>query len=136
MEPQQTQSILNYKRNGISIVEVEVDTILVKQESLVIGYILNQKQLVRIGKHIFPKSKVKPVAYSLNLDTITIEWINDKIKELGIKTNDLIKQLAIDKATLSLILNSKKELPKIVKPLFYYYFLSYEINKDFRKFSL
>lgn len=129
---QQIVSIRNYQKHGISISKVDEDTILIKQETLLNGYILNQKQLVDIAKSIFPDCNVKPIVYSLNVDTITIEWINTKLNEFGIKKNDLIKQLAIDKSSLSLILSGKRELSKPMRATFFYYFLTYEINKDVR----
>jgi len=128
----QAESLRNYQKHGIKISKVEEDTVVIKQETLLNGYILNQKQLVTIAKSIYPDYKIKPVVYSINVDKVTIEWINDKLNEFGIKNNDLVKQLTIDKATLTLYLSSNKELTKPIKALFFYYFLTYEINKAIR----
>ena len=76
----------------------------------------------------------RSVVYSLNVDDITIDWIESKMQEFGIKRNDLIKQLAIDRSSLSLILSGKRELSKPMRATFFYYFLTYELNRDFREY--
>ncbi|UYW02598.1 hypothetical protein K5I29_04150 [Flavobacterium agricola] len=76
---------------------------------------------------------IKTIVFSLNVDSITVEWINAKMEEFGIKRNDLIKQLAFDKSTLSLLLSGGRGLTKSVKATFFYYFLTYELNRDFRE---
>lgn len=129
---QQLVAIRNYQKHGISISKIEEDIILIKQETLLNGYILNQKQLVTIARSIFPECKVKPVVFCLTVESINCDWINAKLNEFGIKKNDLVKQLPIDKPTLLLILSNRKELTKTLKALFFYYFLTYEINKDLR----
>lgn len=129
---QQLVAIRNYQKHGISISKIEEDIILIKQETLLNGYIFNQKQLVTIARSIFPECKVKPVVFCLTVESINCDWINAKLNEFGIKKNDLVKQLPIDKPTLLLILSNRKELTKTLKALFFYYFLTYEINKDLR----
>ena len=116
---------------GISVAYQETQNSFGK-ESLN-GYILNQKQLIERGKELYPDAKIIPVAYSLNVDDITIEWIESKMQEFGIKRNDLIKQLAIDRSSLSLIMSGKRELSKPMRATFFYYFLTYELNRDFRE---
>ena len=132
MEQQQIDSIENYSKYGIDINQVDEETIVIKQTRLVNGYILNQKQLVEIAKDIFPNYHIKPVVYSLEVSTITIDWIGAKMKLYGIKNNDLVKQLAIDKKSLETILNGKTKLSNSLGALFYYYFLTYEINTEVR----
>lgn len=128
--PQQL-SIANYAKVGIEIREEE-DTVVISQTKLYNGLILNQKQLVDRAKEIFPEHKIRPVVYSLDVSNISIEWIETKMKEFGIKRKDLIKQLAIDKASLSLLFSKKTDLSKRTKASFFYYFLSYELNRDSR----
>lgn len=55
------------------------------------------------------------------------------MEEFGLKRKDLIRQLDIDKSSLSLILSRKVLLYKRTKTSFYYYFLTYEINRDLRE---
>lgn len=128
------QSIMGYNRLGINIEPLEDGTVKVTQSRLINGYILNQKQLIERGKEIYPDAKIIPVVYSLNVDDITIDWIESKMREFGIKRNDLIKQLAIDRSSLSLVLSGKRELSKPMRATFFYYFLTYELNRDFREY--
>lgn len=127
-------SISGYGQMGIDIEPLDDGTVKVTQSSLINGYILNQKQLIERGKEAFPGSKIIPVVYSLNVDDITLEWIESKMQEYGIKRNDLIKQLAIDRSSLSLVLSGKRELSKPMRATFFYYFLTYELNRDFRDY--
>ena len=128
------QSITGYDRLGISIEPLQDGTVKVTQSRLINGYILNQKQLIERGKEVYPDAKIIPVVYSLNVDDITIDWIESKMQEFGIKRNDLIKQLAIDRSSLSLILSGKRESSKPMRATFFYYFLTYELNRDFREY--
>lgn len=127
------ESISGYRMMGITIEPLEDGTVKVTQSRLINGYILNQKQLIERGKEIYPDAKIIPVVYSLNVDNITIDWIESRMREFGIKRNDLIKQLAIDRSSLSLIMSGKRELSKPMRATFFYYFLTYELNRDFRE---
>lgn len=126
-------SIINYRKAGIDIEVLNEDTVKISQTKLVNGYILNQKELIERGKDLYPDKKIIPVVFSLDVEGITLEWIEAKMKEFGIKRNDLIKQLAIDRSSLSLILSGKRELSKPMRATFFYYFLTYELNRDFRE---
>lgn len=126
------RSIANYKKVGIDIRE-EDDVVVITQSSLYNGYILNQKQLVERAKKIFPDKKIRPVVFSFDATTVSLDWIKAKMDEFGIKRKDLIKQLAIDKSSLSLIFSGKTELSIRTKATFFYYFLSYELNRDLRE---
>lgn len=138
-----SRSVSTYAAAGIDIeiLELENNNIKVKitQSKLLNGYILNQKELVERVKEIFKstdlKVKVIPVVFSLDVDRINVRWIEGKMEEFGISRNDLIKQLAIDKASLSLILSAHRELSKPMRATFFYYFLTYELNRDFRENS-
>lgn len=133
------RSIANYKKVGIDIEVLEnkngIPVVLVKQTRLINGYILNQKQLAERAKKVFAPQKihVKASVFSLDTSVVTIDWINDQMKTHGIRRNDLIKQLAIDKSSLSKLLNGSVELSKRTKATFYYYFLSYQLNTLFRE---
>lgn len=128
------QSVSGYGRLGISIEPLKDGRVKVTQSRLINGYILNQKQLIERGKEVYPDAKIIPVVYSLDVNDITIDWIESKMLEFGIKRNDLIKQLAIDSSSLSLILSGKRELSKPMRATFFYYFLTYELNRDFRDY--
>ena len=127
-------SISNYRRAGIDIEIIDEKTVKIIQARLLNGYILNTKQLYDRAKEVFAGCDVKivPVVYSFNADDVTPGWINDKMIEFGIHRNDLIKQLVIDKARLSLYLSGGRGLTHTAKAAFYYYFLTYELNRDLR----
>ena len=133
-----------YKSVGLFIEVLETDQnsvvtkVKIKQKHLYNGYILNQKQLVERAKLLYsnsglPKVKVIPVVYSLDVNIVSLEWVENKMDEFGVKRSDLIKQLSIDESSLSLFLSGKRKMNKLVKAAFYYYFLTYELNKDFRE---
>tara|TARA_B110000093_G_C12707330_1_gene300706 strand:+ start:105 stop:587 length:483 start_codon:yes stop_codon:yes gene_type:complete len=134
------ESISNYSRMGIKIELLEIEDnsarVKIQHKRLINNYMLNQKQLVERVKDVFKptglKTKVVPMVYFIDPQLVDFDWINLKMSEFGIKRNDLIKQLAIDKSSLSLFLNGKRKMNKLVKAAFYYYFLTYELNRDFR----
>lgn len=133
MDATQNKSISTYRSAGIDIEVLEDNRVKITQSRLVNGYILNQKQLHERAREIFPKDKIIPVVYSLKVDDITLDWINQQMDEFGIKRNDLIKQMAIDKSSLSEILNGNRGLTKSMKSTFFYYFLTYRLNRDLRE---
>lgn len=136
----QKKSIANYSKLGIEIeilkIEKNIVTVKISQKRLLNGYILNQKQLVERAKKLFEPTefvvKVIPVVYSLDVSFINIEWIKNRMKEFGIKRKDLVKQIAIDKSSLNLIFSENTKLSNRTKATFYYYFLTYQINQEFR----
>jgi|SRR5699024_2776515 len=126
-------SISNYRKMGIDISILPDERVRIEQKTLINGYILNQKQLYDRAREIFPDRKIVSVVFSFNTDLVTIEWIEKKMKEFGIRRNDLIKQLAIDHSSLSLFLSGKRGMGKSQRAAFYFYFLTYELNRDFRE---
>lgn len=129
----QLESIANYRRMGIDIEILDEGKLKITQARLINGFILNQKQLTERAWEVFPGWRVVPIVFSLDVGEITLDWIQERMEEFGIKRKDLIKQLAIDKASLSLYLNEKRPMDKSQKAAFYYYFLTYELNRDFRE---
>lgn len=129
----QKHSIDNYRRFGLEIEVLDDDQVKITQSRLINGYILNQKQLHERAREVFPDAKIIPVVYSLDVSEITLEWIDDKMREFGIRRKDLIKQLAIDESSLSLYLSGKRKIDKSQRAAFFYYFLTYELNRDFRE---
>lgn len=129
---EQLQSIDHYKRMGIEIAVLDDGLVKIKQSKLLNGYLLNQKQLHTRAKEIFPDAKILPVVYSLDIGKIDLDWIEGKMKEFGIKRKDIIKQLALDKSSLSLYFNGKRKMDKSLRAAFFFYFLTYELNRDFR----
>lgn len=133
MENNQKQSIANFKRMGIEIEVLDDDRVKISQTKLLNGLILNQKELVERARSIFPGAKIVPVVFCLDVDSIDINWIENRMQEFGIKRKDLIKQTCIDKSSLSLYFSGKRKMDKAQRAIFFYYFLTYELNRDFRE---
>lgn len=125
-------AVRNLKMVGIDIDFLDDQHLRITQKKLFNGFILTKNELVDRAKKIFPDYIVKPVRYSLDVSTIDAVYIKSKIKEIGLNVNDLAAQTAIDKSSLSLFLSGERKMNKSVKALFFYYFLTYELNKDFR----
>jgi len=135
----QELSIQNYRRMGIDIEVLDNNFIKITQARLINGIILNKKELHQRARGVFPDKifKIIPVVYSPDLKIITEEWIFEKMNEFGIKRKDLAKQLPLNSSYLSLLFAEKSNKRKInlskpMKALFFYYFLSYELNRDLR----
>jgi len=131
----QNESIANYRRMGLFMEILENDKVKITQKRLINGYILNQKRLVERAREVFPEYCIIPVVYSLDISKIDLDWIKKRMQELGINRKDLIKQLAIQESKLSLYFSEEQKIDKITKAAFFYYFLSFELNQDFRESS-
>lgn len=138
------RSISRYKGMGLSLDLIEFDAekkvaiFAIKQFKLINGFILNNKQLYERGHEILDfdtsfKVHINPRVFEPPFGEITLEWIEAKMKELGISRQDLIKQLALDPASLSRTLSGGMGMTRTFKAAIYYYFLQYEINKDIRQ---
>jgi len=134
------QSIATYKKYGIHI-EAALDVngaleVKVEQKRVINGYILTNKQLYDRAKEVFTDFKgtrhIKPIVFKFDHSEIDAAWINNRMKKLGINRNDLLNQLQFDKETLSLILNGKRGLTRLMKAAFFYYFLTFELNRELR----
>lgn len=112
----------------------------VEQAELKNNFMLSQSQLVgRAGALFAPldnKYRIHYVAltYSPDLASFDHVWVNERMAEFKISRNDLVKQMGIDKATLSELLNGNRSLTKFQKAAFFYYFMTYELNKDVREY--
>ncbi|MFS0490288.1 hypothetical protein [Leadbetterella byssophila] len=119
---------------GIEIEEMEDGRVRVSQKELKTARILNQKELVSIGKQHFPGKKIVPSVFSLNTDPITPEWITEKMQHYNIKPKDLIKQLGIERSVVKKIMRGEISLSKQTKAAFYFYFRNFELMEDFEDF--
>jgi hypothetical protein len=125
-------AVRNLKSVGIEIEFIDESHLRIIQKTNYNNFILTKNELVDRAKKIFPSFIVKPVRYSLDLDLITLDWVNSKMKEIGLNRNDLVAQTAIDASSLSLVLTGERKMNKSVKALFYYYFLMYDLNRELR----
>ena len=117
--------VLSYDGNGVIVKTWQMENPAEKY--------LSSKELIDRARDVFtvvvPESKihVRPVPYKKDdLKNLTVQSINAKIEELGLKPKDLVKLLDIDKSSLSLILSGERELSKANKAMFYYFFKSLE----------
>ena len=91
---------------------------------------LGAKELIERTKGVFDgivpesvKIHCRPIPFEPDdLRNLSLEVINEKIEEFGLKPKDLVKLLDIDKSSLSLTLSGKRELSKPNKAMFYYLF--------------
>lgn len=140
------RSVIEYRKAGIYIEPLEPadgdnpilnPRIKITQRKLINGYVLNQKQLVQRAKSLYKPLgydvKVVPVVWSLDTDEITLDWISAKMDEFGLKRNDLIKQLAINKSELSKLFSGTVSLSYSTKAKFFWYFMVYELNQGLRE---
>ena len=136
----------NYKRYAriyFQIISYRNDELIVKvwqMENPAQKY-LTTKELVDRAKGVFegilPKNTklhVRPIAFNpTDLKNFSIEDVEKKMEELGLKPKDLVKGLDIDKSTVSLLLSKGRELTKSSKAMLYYFFKYMESNPEYKK---
>lgn len=66
------------------------------------------------------------------LKTLDHNWIISQMDELGISRNDLIRDIIIDKSSISLFLSNKRKMNKSVKAAFFYYFAYKRLQKEIK----
>ena len=98
---------------------------------------LTAKELIDRTKEVFGSDilpaevalYVRPIAFEEDeLKVFTVETIEEKMQQLGLKPKDLVKLLDIDKSTVSQILSKNRELSRASKAMFYYLFKSLELK--------
>lgn len=129
---------------GIKIQVVEISdkkaTVSVEQVFLSNSWILNRSELKTRAKDIFQNIKGLKINYIVSVSQsdfkfVTKDWIESKMEEFGLKQVDVGVNFGIDKSTISHLLgDTKAVLTRFQKSAFYYYFLTFEINKNMRKY--
>jgi hypothetical protein len=66
---------------------------------------------------------------SFNEDLVTTDWIANNIDKYKIERKSLITDLGLSKSVLSLYLSGKRNLSKMGKATFFYYFLTLELQQ-------
>lgn len=86
------------------------------------------KRLVEIGKETFgdlgawATIHAGPMPYQVPPpDMVTAQWIQEKMRERGLKVKDVSRALGVDSHTVSAYKNGLKSLSGVVKAMFYYY---------------
>ena len=101
---------MNTKQIGLTFETLPDGRVKVLQDRLINGFILNQKQLIERGRELYPDAKIIPAVFCLDVGSIDVPWIEEKMKEFGIKRKDLIKQLAIDGSSLSHLIRQTRTI--------------------------
>ena len=98
---------------------------------------LSEKELIERTQAVFDgiipaeaKIRVRPVSFgTIDLNRFSIDIIEEKMQELGLKPKDLVHLLNINKSSLSLMLSKERGLTKPSKAMFYYLFKYMESKK-------
>lgn len=125
-----------YRAVGIEFREKPDDYIVVQQMRIdPNGWMLTQRELVERARTVYPdkKYKILPVTYALELGDITAEWVCEQMRAYGLRPKDLVRQLGITQSEVSLFTTGKRAMTRAIRSMFYYYFLSYQLNRDLRK---
>lgn len=124
---------------GVLSFENNIIRLRIEQKVLKNGFILNQTQLVARGVTVLAplENKYKihfvPLTYRPDFKSIDHNWIIIRMNEFNLRAKDISKQLAITKSDFSLILTGKNILTDFQKSAFYYYFLQFDIKRNFRE---
>lgn len=126
--------LAQYRSIGVYISEEEDNTILIRQEQIKSGFVMTQKQLIDRARALYPDKKYKiiPVVYQVDLSIVTPEWLSEKMTEYSVRPNDFIAQLGLTKSEVSLFLSGKRPMSRVVRSAFFFYFLSFQLNRDLR----
>ena len=123
---------------GVLSFENNIINLHVVQKVLKNGFVLNQAQLVARGATVLAplenkyKIHFKPQTFRPDFKSIDHHWIINRIKEFKLSNKDISKQMAISIADVSIIISGKTILTDFQKSAFFFYFLQFEINRDFR----
>jgi hypothetical protein len=132
------QNYLRFARIYFTIISYQNNELIVKiwQKENVAGKYLTAKELIDRGKEVFTgivpegiKIHFRPIAFKEDtLETVSTEWVSEKMEKHSLKPTDLVKLLNIDKSTLSRTLSSKS-MTKSTKAMFFYLFKYLELHK-------
>ncbi|MEZ4888390.1 MAG: hypothetical protein R3E32_26925 [Chitinophagales bacterium] len=100
---------------------------------------LERSEKFRRGEEIDRNKKTNwiPLDYQPNFDIITAAYIREQKKKYEIKNKDLVKQMGLDKSTMSLIVNGGYKLTKPIKAAFFHYFYAFQMSiEDLENYTL
>ncbi|MBP6127993.1 hypothetical protein [Flavobacterium sp.] len=132
MTQSQKETITNLKETGIQFEFPKEDLVIVRQKEVVYNQLFSNKQLHTLGRELFEAPIIiKPVVYSLDLNTISLEWVISQMELYRINAKDLQRQLGFKKDNITGFLKLGKQLKPEEKSSLYYYFLSFKSNVDY-----
>lgn len=129
-----------YQRYGhiiIEIVSYSEGRLIVRaeQKDLVNDKFLTKKELTERVREMFKgeipddwKLTVSAVNFDRkDIDSITLDWVKQRMEKLGLKNKHLSNYTGIDKCTISSMLSGDRELTKWHKVALYYFFKYHEV---------
>jgi hypothetical protein len=135
MTQSQKETIANLKKTGIQFEFPKEDLVIVRQAEVVYNQLFSNKQLHTLGRELFEAPIIiKPVVYSIDLSTITIEWVISQMELYRINAKDLQRQLGFKKETISGFLKLGKQLKPAEKSSLFYYFLAFDKNNHYLEY--
>lgn len=135
MTQSQKETIANLKKTGIQFEFPKEDLVIVRQTEVLYNQLFSNKQLHTLGRELFEAPIIiKPVVYSLDLSTITIEWVISQMELYRINAKDLQRQLGFKKETISDFLKLRKTLQPMEKSSLFYYFLAFNNNNHYLEY--
>lgn len=109
MTQSQKETITNLKKTGIQFEFPKEDLVIVRQTEVVYNQLFTSKQLHTLGRELFEAPIIiKPVVYSLDLSTITLEWVISQMELYRINAKDLQRQLGFKRETISGFFKTRK----------------------------
>ena len=120
---------------GVEVTPPDEDNVVhVTQSRITSGVFLTQKDLHNSARSVYPEKeyKIRPHVHWTDLDAVTPDWIEEQMREYGLKRKDLMRQLALDPSSISQYLSGKRGMTKPVRAMFYYYFNTYRLSKAMR----
>lgn len=129
-----------YQRYGhitIEIVSYSEGRLIVRaeQKDLVNDKFLTKKELTERVREMFKgeipddwKLTVSAVNFDRkDIDSITLDWVKQRMEKLGLKNKHLSNYTGIDKCSVSSMLSGDRELTKWHKVALYYFFKYHEV---------
>lgn len=108
----------------------------VRQEKALSNNYATKERLIEIGIETFgqhfgnKKLYMHAMPYKAPaIDIVTPEWVDDQIRELGVKGRHVAKDLDLSPSELSAYINGHRNLSKRAKAMFYYYFKYISTNQ-------
>ncbi len=115
---------------GVYVELPEPGVVIIRQKEIVNGKIYSNKVLRKMGRTLFATPLIYPTVYSIDLKSITTEWVLEQMLTYRINSKNLQRQLGFKKEDISAILNANRNLQPIEKSCFFYYFLALEASKE------
>lgn len=139
LQPEVTTAVLhtdaNYRRHlsvGVDILEVDGNTVTVRveQSRKLTEQVFEPKELIEKAKEVLShipagrfKYQFRPLVWKgEGLDSVDADWVKRRMKERGLKQEELAAAMGSDKHVISKLLGGKYGFTTAWKAAFWYYF--------------